>query len=199
MQPSQSLNQNTAAAAETGLLPNLAKLLDSVWKEFDADREAAKALLARAASLLRVEIDRRATDISPEKKTGGLAAWQVRRLNVFIEARLGQPIRLAELCAVVKLSTAHFCRAFKRAFCETPHSYVMRCRLRRAETLMLTSDFSLSDIAVRCGFSDQAHLCKRFRQYYHQSPRVWRHERTERSIGLAPSSGVDSHSRRSLA
>src|SRR5271155_4718033 len=106
MQPSQSLNQNTAAAAETGLLPNLAKLLDSVWKEFDADREAAKALLARAASLLRVEIDRRATDISPEKKTGGLAAWQVRRLNVFIEARLGQPIRLAELCAVVKLSTA---------------------------------------------------------------------------------------------
>jgi AraC family transcriptional regulator len=39
---------------------------------------------------------------------------------------------------------------------------------------MLTTDASLSDIALRCGFSDQAHLCKHFRQAAGQPPAAWR-------------------------
>jgi transcriptional regulator GlxA family with amidase domain len=50
--------------------------------------------------------------------------------------------------------------------------------LNKAEMLMLTSSLSLSDIAIRCGFADQAHLCKLFRQQYAQSPAAWRGERT---------------------
>jgi AraC family transcriptional regulator len=174
-------NTKNGAAAPVGpdILPSLAKLLESVRKEFDADREIAKALLFRATSLLRVEIDRQATDIDPLHKTGGLAAWQIRRLNVFIEARLDQPIHLKELGAISKLSTAYFSRAFKLTFRETPHAYIVRHRLERAETLMLTTDLLLSDIAARCGFADQAHLCRVFRQQYAKSPAAWRRERTD--------------------
>lgn len=167
-------------ADEATLLPSLARLLDTVRRELDGDQEAAKALLTRASSLLRVEIDRQALSDEPERSGGGgLAAWQARRLAVFIDARLDRPIRLKELSEISKLSTAYFCRAFKRTFSETPHSYIVRCRLKKAESLMLTSDFSLSDIAIRCGFTDQAHLCKLFRQQYAQSPAAWRRERTE--------------------
>ncbi|HEX4158508.1 MAG TPA: AraC family transcriptional regulator [Rhizomicrobium sp.] len=163
---------------ESNLLPNLAKLLETVRKEFDVDREVAKALLSRAASLLRVEIDRQMVDLVSENERG-LAAWQIRRLNDFIEARLDQPIRLKDLSTISKLSTAYFCRAFKRTFHETAHSHIVRRRLEYAESLMLTSDLTLSDIALRCGFTDQAHLCKLFRRQYAQSPAVWRRERTE--------------------
>jgi AraC-like DNA-binding protein len=167
------------AADEPTLLPSLAKLLDNVRQELDSNQETAKALLTRATSLLRVEIDRQAVSDEPERSGGGLAAWQARRLAVFIDARLDRPIRLKDLSEVSKLSTAYFCRAFKRTFSETPHSYIVRRRLNKAETLMLTSDLSLSDIAVRCGFTDQAHLCKLFRQQYARSPAAWRRERTE--------------------
>jgi AraC family transcriptional regulator len=175
-----AIDTRSAAASDGGdLLPSLARLLDSVRKEFDADRELAKALLIQAASLLRVEIDRTSPDIATSNTTGGLAAWQIRRLNLFIEARLDQPIRLKELSTVSKLSTAYFCRAFKRTFRETAHSYIVRRRLQCAEGLMLTSEHPLSEIALRCGFMDQAHLCKHFRRRYAQSPAVWRRERTE--------------------
>jgi AraC-like DNA-binding protein len=157
----------------------LAKLLDNARKEFDTDREVAKALVARAASLLRVEIERQSGDIVPGRRSGCLVAWQIRRLNVFIEARLDQPILLHELSAVTKLSTAYFSRAFKRTFQETPHSYIVRRRLERAESFMLTGDLSLTDIALRCGFTDQAHLCKLFRRRNGQTPAAWRRERTE--------------------
>jgi len=179
MQCQANAKNSVTAHVETDILPSLAKLLESVRKEFDADREIAKALLVRAASLLRVEIDRQATDIDPQNKTGGLTGWQVRRLNVFIEARLDQPIRLKELSAISKLSTAYFSRAFKLTFRETPHAYIVRRRLERAESLMLTTGLLLSDIAARCGFADQAHLCRLFRQRYAKSPAAWRRERTD--------------------
>jgi AraC family transcriptional regulator len=171
--------KQTGLVDEPNLLPSLAKLLDDARLELDGDHETAKALLTRATTLVRVEIDRQAAGEEPEKSGGGLAGWQARRLIVFIDARLDRPIRLKELSEVSKLSTAYFCRAFKRTFNETPHSYIVRRRLNKAETLMLTSDFSLSDIAIRCGFADQAHLCKLFRQQYAQSPAAWRRERTE--------------------
>jgi AraC-like DNA-binding protein len=168
-----------AEVDEPNLLPSLATLLDTACQKLDGDHEGAKLLLTRATSLLRVEIDRRAAGGDAHKTGGGLAGWQARRLVVFIDARLDQPIRLNELSKVSKLSTAYFCRAFKRTFGETPHSYVVRRRLDKAETLMLTSDLPLSHIAIQCGFTDQAHLCKLFRQQYAQSPAAWRRQRTE--------------------
>jgi AraC-like DNA-binding protein len=161
------------------LLPSLAHLLTSIQNQFDADREAARALVLRAASLLRTEIDRQTGHPNPGLSSGGLAQWQVRRLTTFIEARLDKPILVKELSAVSKLSTTYFCRAFKRTFHETPHSYIVKRRLAKAETAMLTSDLVLSEIAISCGFSDQAHLCKLFRQRYGQSPAAWRRERTD--------------------
>jgi AraC-like DNA-binding protein len=174
-----------ASVFEPCLLSNLAKLLDDARKEFDGDREAAKSLLTRAASLLRVELDRHAAGTGSDRRMGGLVAWQIRRLNVLIHTRLDQPIRLKELSAVSRLSTAHFCRAFKQTFHDTPHSYIVRQRLLRAESLMLTSDLSLGDIAARCGLTDQAHLCKLFRLRHGQTPAVWRRERTDITVRRA--------------
>jgi AraC family transcriptional regulator len=178
MQSSASLGKVRSLPDDPELLPSLVELLESVGKELDGDREIAKSLLRRATSLIRVHIDRHA--LGEEATRGsGLAGWQTRRLLLFIEARLDQPIQIKELSAIAKLSKAHFSRAFKRAFNSTPHSYIIRRRLEKAEALMLTSDLSLSDIAFHCGLTDQAHLCKLFRQKYGESPAAWRRERTE--------------------
>jgi AraC family transcriptional regulator len=181
--------KSSVSFEDSSLLPNLAQLLDGARKEFDADREVAKALLTRATSLLRIELERQSIDPGQDRKSGGLAAWQIRRLNVYIDTKLDQPILLKELSAVAKLSVAYFCRAFRRTFQEAPHAYVVRKRLERAESLMLTSDLSLSDVALRCGFTDQAHLCKLFRVRHAQTPAAWRRERSEGSIrkSIAPS------------
>jgi transcriptional regulator GlxA family with amidase domain len=170
----------SAPRGEPSLYPSLACLLENARKELDADREVAKTFLVQAASLLKMEIDRQATESEHENKSGGLATWQVRRLNLFIEARLEQPIRLKELSEISKLSIAYFSRAFKQTFGKTPHFHVMQRRLDRAETLMLTTDLLLGDIAARCGFADQAHLSRHFRRQYAKSPAAWRRERTER-------------------
>ncbi len=56
-------------------------------------------------------------------------------------------------------------------------------RLQLAAQYMLETATSLSDIALRCGFTDQAHLCKHFRQATGQTPAAWR--RARRTLDIA--------------
>lgn len=181
-----------AAPREAEVLPfpslaiSLAQILESARSELDGDAEAVRASIARASALLRVELDRQASTAHQDFAFGRLAAWQVRRLETFIEDRLDQTIHIKDLAQIAQRSVAYFCRAFKRTFGETPHAYIVNRRLERARLLMLTTDTALSAIALSCGFSDQAHLCNLFRQSDGQSPAVWRRRRRESLVEPTP-------------
>ena len=92
---------------------------------------------------------------------------------------LDEAIRVEDLSELVRLSAYNFSRAFKLSIGEAPHTYLVRRRLDRARHLMLTSDTALSEVALACGFYDQAHLSKLFRRCTGQSPAAWRRERRE--------------------
>jgi AraC family transcriptional regulator len=163
------------------LANNLVELLETAKREFERDREAAKASLAAASVILQSEIERR----SPAKgaKPGALAAWQIARVRAFIDENLHRTIHVKDLSAVAQRSTAHFSRSFKQAFGEPPHAYVVRRRLERACHLMLTSSASLRKIALSVGISGQAHLSMLFRQAFGQGPSGWRRDHDQRVVG----------------
>jgi AraC family transcriptional regulator len=157
---------------------SLVVLLQAASKEVDSDREAAKAFITEASSLLQVQIERSA-EVSPSVTSGGLTGWQIRRVMSFVDSHLDEYIRVEDLSQVVSLSPTYFSRAFKRSFGETPHAYVIRRRVEHARHLILTSDMALSEVAQACGFGDQAHLCRRFQQMVGASPAAWRRERRD--------------------
>ena len=101
----------------------------------------------------------------------------VRTVSAYIEAHLDSAISTADLAALPKLSTHHFCRAFRQSFDAPPHAYVIRRRMERAQGLMLQTDLPLAQIAMDCGCTDQAHLNKSFRRFIGQSPDAWRRAR----------------------
>jgi AraC family transcriptional regulator len=165
-----------AADQQFQLVANsLAKLLETVRRELERDREVAKASLATASNILQAEIERCSGTNGFTR--GGLAAWQILRVRAFIDGNLHRAIHIRDLSAIARRSPAHFSRKFKLAVGESPHAYVVRRRLERACHLMMTSTASLSEIALSVGFSDQAHLCRLFRQAFGQSPANWRRER----------------------
>jgi AraC family transcriptional regulator len=165
-----------AADQQFHLVANsLAKLLETVRRELERDREVAKASLATASNILQAEIERCSGTNGFTR--GGLAAWQILRVRAFIDGNLHRAIHIRDLSAVARRSPAHFSRKFKLAVGQSPHAYVVERRLERACHLMMTSTASLSEIALSVGFSDQAHLCRLFRQAFGQSPANWRRER----------------------
>ena len=154
------------------LAKSLAKLLETARRELDSDREAAKASLVMASSILQSEIER--SSGANGSKPGALAGWQIARVRAFIEENLHNTIDTKNLSAVAQRSPAHFSRSFKRAFGEPPHAYVTKRRLERACHLMVTTSESLSQIALKAGFSDQSHFCRLFQRAHGQSPSIWR-------------------------
>jgi AraC family transcriptional regulator len=166
------------------LAKSLATLLETVRRELDGDREAAKVSLVTASSILQSEIERSQGANGP--RPGALAAWQIVRVRAFIERNLQSNIDAGDLSAVAERSRAHFSRSFKRAFGEPPHAYVTKRRLERACHLMVTTSEPLSQIALSVGFSDQAHLCRLFQRAFGQRPSIWRrHHKMRASISMA--------------
>jgi len=148
-------------------------LVESALGQLDNQVHPALKTLLEAASLLRQQIDPPAANEVSDLK-GRLLAWQARKVRDYIDSHLTGPVLVADLCALFQRSEAHFSRSFKRTFGQSPHAFLVRRRVELAAQYMLTTEAPLSEIAVRCGFTDQAHLCKQFRHAEGQSPAAWR-------------------------
>jgi AraC family transcriptional regulator len=175
---------NTQATLDR-LRAAVAEIFKAVTSGLQDERESAKKCMQRVVAILRVDpwfasaIEE--VDFPREERSktvrGGLAQWQIQRLTTHIEANLSDRIRIKDLAALIELSPCHFSRVFKQSFDETPHGYVMRRRVERAQGLMLTTDASLVRIAADCGLADQAHLNKIFSRLVGESPGAWRRAR----------------------
>ncbi len=144
------------------------------------DRNNAAASLQRAKAMLH-GVEGTSPKPSEDGARQGLAPWQVRRVLAHIESNLGTTLRNKDLAAVARLSTFHFAVAFRSSVGDSPHGYVIRRRVERAQGLMLSTEKPLSEIAAECGLADQAHLTRLFRRIVGESPAAWRRARANPS------------------
>jgi AraC family transcriptional regulator len=100
----------------------------------------------------------------------GLSARQLAAVREVMDARLAEPIPLADLAAAVSLSVSQFSRQFKVSTGETPHRFLMRLRVEAACRLLRSSPLPIAEVAVRCGFSHQEHLTRVLRAQSGSTP-----------------------------
>jgi transcriptional regulator GlxA family with amidase domain len=98
----------------------------------------------------------------------------VARLIDRIEATLDQSVTVAELAAEAGFSVHHFCRAFGQSTGWPPHTYIIRKRVERACELLRSSNMSITEIALACGYSSSSHLSASFRKETGTSPTLYR-------------------------
>jgi transcriptional regulator GlxA family with amidase domain len=148
-------------------------LLDTAIGHLDQEQPAHDAIL-EATSLLRKQVDPQPAEGIADEGKERLLAWQARKVLDYIDRHITSRVLVADLCALVWRSEAHFSRSFRGTFGYSPHAFVVRRRVELAAKHMLQTDMSLSDIALGCGFVDQAHLCKHFRAITEETPAAWR-------------------------
>jgi AraC family transcriptional regulator len=83
-------------------------------------------------------------------------------------------IYLSEMARECGLSVSHFTRAFRKSFGMSPYRWLLERRLHRAKALLVASDISIAEIAIRSGFSDQAAFTRAFARIVGDSPGRWR-------------------------
>ena len=101
-------------------------------------------------------------------------AQHYQRVLKYVQQHFAETITIEDLAREAGLSTSHFARLFKHTIGTSPHQFVMSFRVEQARALMQATDNSQVEIALSCGFSDQAHFSRVFKQFTSQTPRQFR-------------------------
>lgn len=98
----------------------------------------------------------------------------LRKARDFIEAQLDAKFSLAELARALGRHPVHVAREFRRVHRQTVGEYLRELRVRRAAVLLTSGRRPLGEIALACGFCDQAHLTRSFKAVFKVTPAAFR-------------------------
>lgn len=136
-----------------------AALYEEVQAYSKLGRSRIKELVTLICSMLAA--DGAALRANPEPSIGKMAMPSILDLMHGPSAAASTISSLAQRSGV---SEAHFSRRFRSQFGCSPHDYLITSRVELAKHAVFTGASSLKDIALFCGFYDQAHLANTFRE-----------------------------------
>ncbi|HKC25574.1 MAG TPA: AraC family transcriptional regulator, partial [Thermoanaerobaculia bacterium] len=131
------------------------------------------AELMRGDDLSPLVVEDLLRDLLAESRERVLAC-RVARAAERLEEAYRAPPRVAELALDSGVHPDSFSRSFRKQLGCTVPEYVRRVRLRRAARLLRLSATPLSDVAAACGFADQSHLTRQFRDASGFTPGAYR-------------------------
>lgn len=99
---------------------------------------------------------------------------QVQPVLAFAAAHLDEDVSLAALAGQAGLSPFHLHRLFSAAARETPKQFTLRLRLDRAAAMLLTTQDSVLEVALSCGFQSHEAFCRAFRRRFGMTPSAHR-------------------------
>ncbi|MGB3789971.1 MAG: AraC family transcriptional regulator [Phormidesmis sp.] len=106
-------------------------------------------------------------------KVKGLSQSQLEQVIDYMRANLAQDLSILDLATLTGMSESHFSRSFKQSVGITPYRYLIQQRVEQAQQLLKQQSILISDIALGCGFANQTHLTKVFRQMTGMTPKAY--------------------------
>lgn len=110
---------------------------------------------------------------SPED-TPDLYSSRIKKMMTYIENHYAENITLKSIATSASISERECNRHFQKQIHETPLQYLQEFRIDNAANLLLHSDMSITDVALKSGFENSSYFSKVFKQHMHCTPKVYR-------------------------
>jgi AraC-like DNA-binding protein len=121
---------------------------------------------------------------APAQHLGDLA--RLRRVRDRIDREYAQPLDVEALARGAYMSAGHLSREFRRAYGESPYSYLMTRRIERAMALLRRGDLSVTDICFAVGCSSLGTFSTRFTELVGMPPSAYRSRAAGAMAGIPP-------------
>jgi AraC-like DNA-binding protein len=124
------------------------------------------------------------TSSSAQQRLRDLAL--LRRVRDRIDRDYAQPLDVEALARAVHMSAGHLSREFRRAYGESPYSYLMTRRIERAMALLRRGDLSVTEVCFAVGCSSLGTFSTRFTELVGMPPSAFRRQAADATAGIAP-------------
>ena len=104
------------------------------------------------------------------------------KIKRYIENNYRKKLLLDEMAVEMFVSKAHMIREFKKETGDTPHSYLVKYRLKTAAQLLTFGESRIEEIAAESGFSSPSHFISIFKEHYGCTPSDYR---SKKQYGVA--------------
>jgi AraC-like DNA-binding protein len=108
----------------------------------------------------------------------------LRRVRDRIDREYAQPLDVEALARGAHMSAGHLSRAFRRAYGESPYSYLMTRRIERAMALLRRGDLSVTEVCFTVGCSSLGTFSTRFTELVGMPPSTYKREAARATEGL---------------
>jgi AraC-like DNA-binding protein len=109
---------------------------------------------------------------------------RLRRVRDRIDREYADPLDVEALARGVNMSAGHLSRQFRRAYGESPYSYLMTRRIERAMALLRRGDLSVTDVCFEVGCSSLGTFSTRFTELVGVPPSVYRRDAARATAGM---------------
>jgi AraC-like DNA-binding protein len=110
----------------------------------------------------------------------------LRRVRDRIDRDYTQPLDVEALARGVHMSAGHLSREFRRAYGESPYSYLMTRRIERAMALLRRGDLSVTEVCFAVGCSSLGTFSTRFTELVGVPPSTYRRRSADALAGMPP-------------
>ena len=103
---------------------------------------------------------------------------QLKPVLEYIETHFSESITLSELAKIIGMNPKYFCRFFSSITQQTPMNYVNYYRIEQAANLLSSTDMTVTEVGLECGFNDTCHFVKTFKKYKFVTPKQYQKRNT---------------------
>nr|MBQ4320044.1 helix-turn-helix transcriptional regulator [Clostridia bacterium] len=99
---------------------------------------------------------------------------KLKNVLSYMRSHYDSPMSLDEMAYAAGMSSKYFCHFFKEMTTKTPVEYLTLYRIEKASRKLITTDMSVTDIALSCGFNDLSYFIKTFKNIKSTTPAQYR-------------------------
>ncbi len=133
---------------------------------------------------LMLMIHRRMTEAMPQ--VSGFIQEEIDRAKAYFEEHYNEEISIEQYAASRSMSTSWFNRSFRGAVGTSPMKYILDIRIRNAQVLLETTDYSIANIASVIGYDNPMYFSRMFRKAKGLSPAKYRKTYREKFLADVP-------------
>lgn len=149
---------------------NIINYIKNFMTEYKDNYDNCSEMLDILSILITNEIIRALLKIQNNNHHDKISSNEIQTAIDYMNTNFSEKITLKTLCNIINMSESNFNKTFREQTGISPIKYLINLRIKKAKKFLRNTDFSITDVSMKCGFYSVSHFSSCFMNSVNLSP-----------------------------